>query len=147
MLEYHNVSEGFMKKIALPIFILTFFVIIAGIIIFQTGNVGHNAENFISEYLFVGVVIILFLVGIFVSIRRMKREKQGLPEDDEMSRKILQKSAAQSFFLSLLLWLVIMYIQNQSNIFEIYLMGYGILGMVIIFVLSWLRINFKGVSD
>ncbi|MFC1550726.1 hypothetical protein ACFL46_05475 [Candidatus Neomarinimicrobiota bacterium] len=136
-----------MKKIALPIFILTFFVIIAGIIIFQTGNVGHNAENFISEYLFVGVVIILFLVGIFVSIRRMKREKQGLPEDDEMSRKILQKSAAQSFFLSLLLWLVIMYIQNQSNIFEIYLMGYGILGMVIIFVLSWLRINFKGVSD
>jgi len=145
LLEYYNIIGGFMKKIVLPVFLITFIVILTAIEIFQTGVNDNN--NSTSEYIFVGVISLLFLIGIVFSIKKYKSAKQGLPEEDEMSTKIVNKSASISYFLSLFLWLAIIFI-NNANINNADLMiGYGIIGMAVIFILSFTYFHFRGVNN
>ncbi len=134
-----------MKKIFLPVFIITYVVILAGIGIFQTGMIDGNHK--LTEYIFVGVISILFLIGIILSIKRYRSEKQGLPVDDEMSIKIVNKSASYSYYLSLFIWLVLIFIQSRTNLVGSILMGYGIIGMAAMFILYFIYFNFKGVKN
>lgn len=136
-----------MKKIFLPVFILTYVVILAGIGILQTGTIDSSNNHSLTEYIFIGVISILFLIGIILSIKRYRSEKQGLPVDDEMSIKIVNKSASYSYYLSLFLWLVIIFIQSRTNLVGSILMGYGIIGMATTFILCFIYFNFKGVKN
>jgi len=84
-------------------------------------------------------IIILFLVGagIFFGIRRLISEKRGEPAEDEMTKLIMMRAASISYFISIYLWLVIMYIADKGKYEIEMLFGWGILGMAVIFALSW----------
>lgn len=133
-----------MKKIVLPIFFITFVVILAAIQIFQTGT---NNTNSISEYIFVGVIFVLFLVGIILSIKKLKSTNQGLPEEDEMSTKIFNKAAAISFYVSMFIWLIIIYIHKSNAEIANVNIGYGIISMALIFILNLIYFQIKGIND
>ena len=132
-----------MKKIFLPIFILTWTLVLTGLWIIQP----TNSTSSVLEYIFVGVIFLFFLLGSFFGYARMKRKKQGLPEEDELSRKIAQKSAAISFYLSVVLWLTLIFIQSHFFIDIKWLLSSGMIGMAIIFVISWLIINNQGIDE
>ena len=134
-----------MKKIYLPLFILTMAVIIVGIIIFQKSGVDTFGKN--AELIHVGIIVILFSFGIFLAIRRIKNTKYGLPAEDELSKKIEQKAASKSFFVFLFLWLVISYIQNESGRESEMFFGYGIIGMALLFAGFYFYYYFKGNID
>jgi hypothetical protein len=134
-----------MKKIFLPLFIVTYAVILSGIWIFQTGSIAEEARPVFTEYFYVGIISIFFLIGIYIGYKRIKRKKAGMPEEDEMSRKIAQKAAATSFYISLFLWLGLIYLQDRILTDIRLLFGYGMLGMALIFVFSWFFYSFKGV--
>ncbi len=134
-----------MKKIYLPLFILTMAVIIVGIIIFQKSGVDTFGKN--AELIHVGIIVILFSFGIFLAIRRIKNTKYGLPAEDELSKKIEQKAASKSFFISLFLWLIISYIQNESGREAEMFFGYGIIGMALLFAGFYFYYYFKGNID
>ncbi len=134
-----------MKKIFLPVFILTYVIILAGIGIFQTGMI--DGSHKLTEYIFVGVILILFLIGIILSIKRYRLDKQELAIEDELSIKIVNKSASYSYYLSLFLWLIIIFIQSRTNLVGSILMGYGIIGMAVTFLLCLTYFNFKGVKS
>ena len=135
-----------MKKIYLPLFIITMIVIIVGIWIYQTGAIKSEVALY-SEYIHVGVIVILFAFGIFFAIRRFRNTKQGLPAEDELSKKIEQKAASKSFFVSLFLWLIISYIQNESGGEAESFFGYGIIGMALLFAGFYFYYYFKGNID
>jgi uncharacterized membrane protein len=134
-----------MKKMYLPLFILTMAVIIVGIIIFQKSGVDTFGKN--AELIHVGIIVILFSFGIFLAIRRIKNTKYGLPAEDELSKKIEQKAASKSFFVSLFLWLIISYIQNENGREAEMFFGYGIIGMALLFAGFYFYYYFKGNID
>ena len=134
-----------MKRIFLPIFALTMVLIIAGIWIFQT--VDPPKDSVASEIIFVAAIVILFIVSIFFTIKRMKNRKQGLPEEDELSKKIMNKAGAKSFFVSLFLWLALLYIHNHTTVDTEILFGYGIIGMAFIFITFTIIFNIRGIKD
>ena len=144
MLEYYNITGGFMKKIVLPVFFITFVVILAAIQIFQTGI---NNNKPVSEYIFIGVIVTLFLVGIILSIKRLKSTKQGLPEEDEMSIKTFNKAASISFYISLLIWLIIIYVLRNDIGNTNVIIGYGIIGMALTFILNIIYFQIRGIND
>ncbi len=144
VLDYNNIYGGFMKKIVVPVFFITFVVILAAIGIFQTGV--NRISNSNSEYIFVGIIVVLFIVGIVLSIKRYISSKQGLPEEDEMSTKIVNRAASISYFLSLILWLVIIFL-NTTTLNNGIIVGYGIIGMAVIFILNLVYFQFRGVND
>ena len=86
------------------------------------------------------IVIIQFVVlafAIIVVFRRLKSAKQNLPAEDEMSKGILRKGAATSYYVSLYMWLAFMFFEDRSDLERSTLIGAGILGMAVIYALSW----------
>ncbi len=85
-------------------------------------------------------MIIQFVVlafAIVVVFRRLKSAKQKLPAEDEMSKRILQRSTATAYHLSLYMWLAFMFFEERIELERSTLIGAGILGMAIIYALSW----------
>ena len=136
-----------MKRIFIPVFILTMVLIIAGIWIFQTGSPPKNSGFLSSEIIFIVAIVILFIVSMFFAIKRLKNRKQGLPEEDELSKKIFNKAGAKSFFVSLFLWLALLYVHNHSAVDTEILFGYGIIGMAFIFIIFTVIFNIRGIKD
>ena len=125
---------------------MTYSVILSGIWIFRTGRPADQANGVFTEYFYVGIISIFFLLELYLGYKRIIRRKEGLPEEDEMSKKIAQKAAATSFYLSLLLWLVLIYVQDKITADIRILFGYGMIGMALIYVFSWFYYNFTGAT-
>ena len=132
-----------MKKIFLPVFVLTYSIIITGIVLFQQ----NNNENNLLEYIFVSVIFLFFVLGIYLNYKRDRNSKLGFPEDDELSKKISQKAAAVSFYFSLILWVILIYVESKINLKIEYLFSIGIIGMSVFYVISWIIINIKGLEN
>ena len=130
-----------MKRIFLPLYVLTFVLILAGLWIVQAGE---NDVPRTIEYIFVGIIIVFMMLGIFFGISRIRRSKQGFPEEDELSQMISLKSAAVSYYLSLVVWLILIYIQAKVEIDTKWILALGIIGMSITFIITWTIIRFKG---
>ncbi len=136
-----------MKKLFLPVSILTIIMVISGILIYQTGTPQNEIIYFYSEIIHVGVIIILFILGIIFAAKRIISGQKGIPEDDELSKRIVQKSAALSFYSALLIWLILLFVGNMKIVDDQILFGYGFIGMTLVFILSWFVINSKGITD
>jgi peptidoglycan/LPS O-acetylase OafA/YrhL len=90
-----------------------------------------------SSYLMIGIQVIVLAFAVLVVIRRWTARKQNLPAEDEMSKRILQRGAATSYYLSLYLWLALMFFEESIKLERSTLIGAGILGMAILYGLSW----------
>lgn len=93
------------------------------------------------------VIIALILFGGAVGIKRLKSERAGEPAEDEMSKKIVSKAAAASYFISLYLWLVIMYLADKKVCAVEELFGWGILGMGVLFAAAVVFYRIIGVKE
>lgn len=101
----------------------------------------------LGEYIQFLIIGILVCFGLYVGYRRFTSEKRGQPAEDEFSKKILQKSAAISYYISLYLWLIIMYLTDRLKVETDIVFGWGILGMAVIFAGSWIFFNLRGLKD
>ena len=90
------------------------------------------------------VVIQLVVVGIAIVLAfgRLKNVKQNLPPEDELSRGIKRKAAATAYYVSIYLWLIMMVFEEHINLERRTFVGAGILGMALIFALSWVYHNY-----
>jgi hypothetical protein len=59
----------------------------------------------------------------------------------------MQKTAAWSYYVSLYLWLAIMYLSDKFKYETHTIIGAGILGMAVIFAICWLVFNFRGIRN
>jgi len=132
-----------MKLAFLPTYLLFWVLVLSGLWIVQP----DDSSASVLEYVFVGVLIAFGIINFYIVYVRIKRKKQGLPEYDELSRKMIQKAAAKSFYISMLLWLVLTYIQSHSIINIKLIFSLGMIGMAIIFVINWMIINHRGIKD
>jgi len=84
------------------------------------------------------IQLVVLVFAAFAVYRRWTAAKNKLPAEDEMSKKILVRSTATSYHVSLFMWLALMYFEERINLEGHELIGGGILGMAIIFALSWI---------
>lgn len=93
------------------------------------------------------VVLVLAGIGMYVGVRRLNSARKGEPAEDELSRSMLQQSAALSFYISLYLWLVIIYLDGKLSLDSEQLMGMGVVGMAVVFVLCWVVLKVRGLKN
>ena len=128
--------------------------IVSGIVIIILLAVGalffyKSAEN--SQADFAQLVILTLVVGfaIFISYKKIVSFKKGEPDKDELSQLLLQKAAATAFYTSLYMWLIISYLngRGEAEMETEQLIGFGIIGMAILFAGFWLFYKIKGVKN
>lgn len=136
-----------MKKLFFPIFLLSGVTVVSGIRIFQSGIGEGTKMLFIAELIHVIMIGILFVLGIIYGIKRIRSKEEGFPEDDELSKIIVRKSASISFYITLFLWLILLFIQSFIDIDSQVIFSFGFIGMSLTFVITWLIINSSGVKD
>ena len=93
------------------------------------------------------IILLLAVFGGIMGFRRLKSAKHGEPVEDELSKRIMQKASSISYFISLYLWIGIMYFDGKKVIETGELFGLGIIGMAIIFALCWTFYNFRGIRN
>ncbi len=92
-------------------------------------------------------VIVLLCFRTFLGFRRLSNVKRGEPSEDELSKKILQKTAATSYYISLYIWVFLIYLKDRIEFDTEELLGTGILAMAVTFAISWIVINFRGIRN
>jgi len=131
-----------MKK-AVIIFILTAIVIAGAILWLMSASGNLSPVDFMS----MAVLVIVVAFALYMGIKKITSARRGEPDEDELSRKIMRKTSSLSYFISLYLWLAIMYFSDRLALETHTVIGIGILGMAIVFAVCWLVFNFTGIKN
>jgi peptidoglycan/LPS O-acetylase OafA/YrhL len=131
-----------MKK-AVIVFIVAALVIASAILWFISSSEHLKPVDFLN------FTVLILVVGfaLFIGFKKLSSARRGEPVEDEMSKKVLGKTASLSYYISIYLWLIIMYFSDKFNYETHTIIGAGILGMAIIFTVCWLVFNFRGVRN
>jgi len=134
-----------MKGIFLPLLAITAVLAVTGIQIFQVDPV-DSAGSTAAEAIYVIMLAVLIGLGILLAARRSKELKKGLPVEDELSRNIMHRAGSITFFVSLIIWLILLYIEVHDifNIKTMFLFAYGLIASCFVFLFSWTILNFGG---
>lgn len=120
--------------------------LVAGLVLLTTMLWMLNSSGIadVTDTIQFGIIGLLVAFAVFVGIRRLKSERRGEPAEDELSKSLMQKTAAWSYYISLYLWLAILFIKDRVVMDTEQLIGTGILGMAVCFALCWLVFNLRG---
>lgn len=123
--------------------------IIAGLVIMTSGLWLFKSFELLNtmDYLHFGVIAMIFGFAIFIGLKRLRSEKRGEPLEDELSKKILQRSAAISYYISLYIWVFLIFLKDRVEFETEELLGTGILVMAVTFGISWIILNSKGIKN
>ena len=126
---------------------LTF--IVAALVLITTLFWAFNADisGNIQEIIMIGTVFILVGFAVYIGITRARSHLKNEPAEDELSKKIMIRTSSLSYYISIYFWLFLMYISDRSTLETHTMIGAGILGMAVIFFLSWLWIKFRGIKN
>ena len=99
------------------------------------------------ELVNLGVIVIVVLFALFFGYKRISSSRKGEPPEDELSKRVMQKASSLSYYISIYLWLAVMYFSEKLNYETHTLIGAGILGMAIVLAVCWLVFNFRGIRN
>jgi peptidoglycan/LPS O-acetylase OafA/YrhL len=130
-------------KRAIILFVVVALVLASTVLWIFSSN--GNFSQF--DVLTFGIITIVVAFALFVGYQRLTSARRGEPVEDELSKKVLQKTAALSYYISLYLWVAMIYIKDRVTLDTEELLGAGILGMALVFALSWLFFHFRGIRN
>jgi hypothetical protein len=98
-------------------------------------------------YLILGISILLIGLGLYFRVQGFQNARLGLSSDDELSYRMKEKAAAKAFLYSVYMWLFAILFIFDLEPREKIIIGFGLLGMILIFFLNWLYYSKVGISD
>jgi hypothetical protein len=107
---------------------------------------GHLAGN-LREILMAAGIIILVGLALFFGMARVRSHLRKEPSEDELSRRVMTKATSLAYYISLYLWLFIMYVSDRTTMATHTLIGAGIMGMALIFFFCWIGIKALGMKN
>jgi heme/copper-type cytochrome/quinol oxidase subunit 2 len=131
-----------MKKTLL---ILVVAVLVLVSIIFWVFNIQKPLNPI--EILMILVPLILIGFALYLGFRNLGSTLRKEPVEDELSKKVVTKASSLSFYISLYMWLFVMYISDKTTMEPHSLIGAGIAGMALIFLLSWIGVKVFGLTN
>jgi len=122
---------------------------VAALVLVATGLWFFSAQGTLKPFdlLSFGVIFIVLAFAIFVGYKRLTSAKRGEPAEDELSKKVLLKTSSTSYYISLYLWVAILFIRDRVNLDTEEILGAGILGMALSFAICWIIYNFRGIKN
>ena len=99
------------------------------------------------EIVIYGVIILLVAFGFYIGYIRLRSVRRGEPAEDEFSKRILQRASSLSYYISLYLWLGLMYVTDKVKLETQVLLGSGILGMAVTWVMLVFIFKIRGLKD
>jgi peptidoglycan/LPS O-acetylase OafA/YrhL len=126
------------------IMIIVALLVIISVIIWLT-----NSESKIELLGIVMIASLVLVVGFAISfiIQRIRSSSRNETPEDELSKKIMTKTSSLSFYISLYLWLAISYFGDRIELETSSIINAGILGMAIVFLLSWVGVKLFGFKN
>jgi peptidoglycan/LPS O-acetylase OafA/YrhL len=123
--------------------------VLAAMVVLSTALFFFSKTNKITTADIVGLGVIALVIGfaVFIGYKRFTSAKRGEPAEDELSKKVMLRTSSLSYYISLYLWLVIMYFSEKLKLEIHTIIGVGILGMAVTFTICWLFFNFRGVRN
>jgi len=128
----------------------SFLILLIGVVIISLGAWVYYSKNDsleIADLMQYGILLVLVAFALMIGLSRLRSERRGEPAEDELSKKIMQQAASTAFYVSLYWWLILSYVSENWDMETGSVIGRGILGMAIIFVLSWFYVKMKGVKS
>lgn len=92
--------------------------------------------------LMVTIAVVILAFAALRVVRGLSDARNQLPAEDELSKMIMLRTGSTAFQLSLFLWLVIGSVEDRIDLEGHTIIGGGILGMAILFALSWIYHRF-----
>lgn len=131
-----------MKKI-IPILVVSLLVL--GTTILWLANSEFTMP--VAEITQIGVIIMIVGLAVYLAIKRLRSLRRGEPAEDELSKKILRKASSFSYYVSIYLWLAVMFVNDHLTIRTDVLIGTGILGMAVIWVAFVIFFWIRGIKN
>ena len=131
-----------MKKTVIIFIVAALVLVTTGLWLFTSRSTFKSVD-----LVMYGVIIVVVGFALFVGYKRLTSVKNGEPAEDELSKKVLKKTAAFSYYISLYLWLAVMYAASKTDYETHVYISAGILGMAVIYAICWLIFNFRGVRN
>ena len=109
--------------------------------------INYKPSGSLNEILVIAVLVTVLSFAIFrgISVARSSINKE--PVEDELSKKVMTKASSLSYYISIYLWLVIMYLSDKTKLESHSLIGAGIMGMALIFLCCWFFVKYKGLKN
>lgn len=101
----------------------------------------------LEDFVQIGIIIILVLFAIILVSKRIGSMKDGLPPEDELSKRMIKLAAARSYYMSLYLWLFLMYASTEKIIETESTFSVGILGMAVLLGINWFIVKLTGLKN
>ena len=131
-----------MKKLIIIFELAAILVLIASLWIL----IAHFNGDF-QDILTISIVTIFVGFAIFIGFDRIRSIKSKEPCEDELSKKIMTKASSLAFYISVFFWVFLMFISSSTTMETHSLIGTGIMGMSLIFFLSWAGVKFFGFKN
>ncbi|AMQ55930.1 hypothetical protein [Algoriphagus sanaruensis] len=122
-------------------------VIILALVVFTTFLWLSKDSLGVEEVTSLGVILAVVGFAVFILLRRINSWKQGEPQEDELSKKVMLRTSSLSYYISLYFWVFLLWLKDRVEFEQEELIGTGILGMAVIFALSWVFFHFRGVPN
>lgn len=88
------------------------------------------------------IPVVILAFAVIKVVQGVSDARNQMPAEDELSKMIMLRTGSTSFQLSLFLWLVIGSVEDRIDLEGHTIIGAGILGMAILFALSWIYHRF-----
>jgi peptidoglycan/LPS O-acetylase OafA/YrhL len=122
--------------------ILVAVVALMAIVSFIIWIVGSELSFDFGTVLMILIPVVILAFAVIRVVRGVSDARNQMPEEDELSKMIMLRTGSTSFQLSLFLWLVIGSVEDRIDMEGHTIIGAGILGMAILFALSWIYYRF-----
>jgi hypothetical protein len=131
-----------MKK-AIISFVIGSLILAALVLWALKGRMAGNT----SEIVMGGIVLVLVGFAVYLGVSRLRSHRRGEPGEDEFSKRVLIKASSLAYYISIYLWLFVMYVSDKTTLEAHSLVGAGILGMAVVFLLCWLGVKAFGMKN
>lgn len=122
--------------------ILVAVVALMAIVSFIIWIVGSELSFDFGTVLMILIPVVILAFAVIKVVQGVSDARNQMPAEDELSKMIMLRTGSTSFQLSLFLWLVIGSVEDRIDVEGHTIIGAGILGMAILFALSWIYHRF-----
>lgn len=131
-----------MKRTIL-IFVIAILVLASAALWFFTSSKAFKPVDILQF----GVILVLVGFGLFFGYKRLTSVRRREPVEDELSKKVVQKAASLSYFISLYIWVFMIWLKDRVSLDTEEVLGSGILAMAVTFGVTWAIVHFRGIRN
>jgi len=107
---------------------------------------GHIAGNPV-EMIMTGISLVVVGFAVYLGISRLRSHRRHEPVEDELSKKVMLRASSLAYYISIYIWLFVMYVSDKTKLPGHSLIGAGILGMGVVFLLCWIGVKTFGMKN